>query len=142
MRRSLLAAALLLSGSLLAGCDANSTFLNNNLNCDRVRTYDIGNTVNGSLTSSDCQLSDGSAADYYEIRVNSSRQVQIVAQSNQFDPYLAILDSNGNSVQEETFGDVGYSEIVTSLPSGTYYVTATSYNPGDQGSYQLTSDYY
>ena len=143
MRRLLTAAALLLSGALLAGCQDNGTFLNNsNLRCDQVRSYSVGSTVNGSLGTNDCTANDGSSVDYYRIRVSDYRTVQVDMTSYDIDPYVVILDENGNLVQDETDGGSGYSRVEANLSPGTYYIAASSYRSGDLGSYQLSSDWY
>lgn len=139
MRRSLYACALLLSGALLAGCDS-STFTDNDLGCDRVRSFSLGSSANGSLDTSDCQLGDGSAVDYYRFRVSSSRNVYLSMSSSIIDPYVAVVDEFGNLVAEENNGGAGVSELSVFLPSGTYYIAASSYAPGDYGSYFLDTD--
>lgn len=142
MRRSLIAAAMLLSGALLAGC--NDALLNNNanLNCDRVRSLSLGSSVSGTLDTGDCRLNDGSSVDYYRFRISSPRTVYVTQQSSVIDSYVAILDEFGSVVAEEDNGGNGFSEISgVYLPEGTYYIAASSYAPGDYGSYVLDTDY-
>jgi len=143
MRRSLFACALLLSGTLLAGCDDLGTLSDNaNLDCDRVRSISLGNSTSGSLDSGDCRLGDGSAVEYYRFRISSPRTVYVSEQSNTIDPYVAILDEYGSVVAEEDSGGSGYSEINgIYLPQGTYYIAASSYGPGDYGSFSLDTEY-
>jgi hypothetical protein len=140
MRRSLRACVLLLSGLLLAGCDS-STFVDDNLGCDRVRSFSLGSSTSGSLDPSDCRLNDGSAVDYYRVRISSGRNVFVGMSSNVIDPYVAVLDEFGSVVAEEDFGETGYSELSVFLPEGTYYIAASSYAPNDYGSYSLDTDY-
>ena len=139
MRRSL-SCALLLSGTLLAGCDS-STFSDDDLGCDRVRSFSLGSSANGSLDTGDCQLGDGSAVDYYRFRVSSSRNVYLSMSSSIIDPYVAVVDEFGNLVAEEDTGGAGSSELSVFLPSGTYYIAASSYAPGDYGTYFLDTDF-
>jgi len=142
MRRSLFAAATLLSGALLSGC--NDALLSNNqyLNCDRVHSISLGSSVSGTLDTGDCQLNDGSAVDYYRFRIGSPRTVYVTQQSNVLDSYVAILDEFGSVVAEEDNGGSGFSEISgIYLPEGTYYIAASTYGPGDYGSYVLDTDY-
>ncbi|HET7230218.1 MAG TPA: hypothetical protein VFJ16_09460 [Longimicrobium sp.] len=140
MRRMIYVCALLLSGGLLAGCDDLGTFTDSNLNCDRVRSLSLGSSTSGSLDTSDCQLNDGSAVDYYRFRISTSRNVYVSQQSSVIEPYVAILDEFGNLVAEEDNGAQGLSELSAFLPSGTYYIAASSYGPGDYGSYFLDTD--
>ncbi|MDB4950530.1 MAG: peptidase domain protein [Gemmatimonadetes bacterium] len=143
MRRSLFACALLLSGTLLAGCQDLGTFTNDStLGCDRVRSYSVGATINESLDTSDCQLNDGSAVDYYRVRVSSNRTLNVQATSNELDLEVVILDQNGTLVHGEDNGGQGYSELSATLYPGTYYIAASSYNSQELGRYQLTSQYY
>jgi hypothetical protein len=140
MRRSLYACALLLSGALLAGCNDSTLSGNNNLGCGRVRSFSLGSSANGSLDTSDCQLGDGSAVDYYRIRVSSGRNVYLSMSSSIIDPYVAVVDEFGTLVAEEDNGGAGVSELSVFLPAGTYYIAASSYGPGDYGSYFLQTD--
>ncbi len=140
MRRSLIACALLLPGALLAGCSDISLSDNANLNCNRVHGLSLGESVNGSLDTGDCQLNDGSAVDYYRFRISSSREVFVSETSNVINPYVAILDESGNLVAEEGNGGQGFSDLSVFLQSGTYYIAASSYAPGDYGSYLLETD--
>ena len=140
MRRSLYAGALLLSGALLSGC-SDSTFVNDQLGCDEVRGFSIGNSTSGRLSTGDCQLDDGSAVDYYRVNISGSRTVHVLLTSDVINPYVVIMDRYGNVVADEDNGGTGYSELLTNLPSGTYYIAATSYAPGDYGDYFLETQY-
>jgi hypothetical protein len=141
MRRSLSLLALAIPVAFLAGCDNNSTFVDNRLGCDRVHSFSLGNNANGTLDPNDCQLTDGSAAEFYRFSIGSSRTVYANVTSNTVDPYIEIMDRDGNVVAEEDNGDTGYSELTTFLPSGTYYVVVTSFRPGEYGDYYLQTDY-
>ena len=140
MRRSLYACALLLSGALLSGC-SDSTFVNDQLGCDEVRGFSIGNSTSGHLSTGDCQLQDGSAVDYYRVNISGNRTVHVLLTSDVINPYVVIMDRYGNVVADEDNGGTGYSEILTNLPSGTYYIAATSYDFGDYGDYFLDTQY-
>jgi hypothetical protein len=140
MRGSLYACALLLSGALLSGC-SDSTFVNDQLGCDEVRSFSVGNSASGQLSTGDCQLADGSAVDYYRVSVSGSRTLHVLLTSDVINPYVVIMDRYGNVVAEEDNGGTGYSELLTNLPSGTYYIAATSYDIGDYGQYFLETDY-
>jgi hypothetical protein len=140
MRRSLYTCALLLSGALLSGC-GDSTFVDEQLGCDEVRGFSIGNDTSGRLSTGDCQLEDGSAVDYYRVSISGSRSVHVMLTSNQINPYVVIMDRYGNVVADEDNGGTGFSEIFTSLPSGTYYIAATSYDFGEYGDYFLETQY-
>jgi hypothetical protein len=140
MRRSLYACALLLSGALLSGC-SDSTFVNDQLGCNDVRGFSVGSSASGRLDTGDCQLQDGSAVDYYRVSINGNRLVHVLLTSNQINPYVVIMDRNGNVVVDEDNGGTGYSELVANLPSGTYYIAATTFEAGDYGDYFLETQY-
>ncbi|HEX8904558.1 MAG TPA: hypothetical protein VF771_06935 [Longimicrobiaceae bacterium] len=140
MRRSLSLLALLLPAALLAGCDS-STFIDDRLGCDRVHSFSLGSDASGSLDPGDCILQDGSAVEFYRFRTGSYRTVYAAISSSNFDPYIQILDRDGFVVAEEDTGGAGYSELTVDLPPGTYYIAATSYRPGDYGTYFLQTDY-
>jgi hypothetical protein len=140
MRRSLYACALLVSGALLSGC-SDSTFVDDQLGCDEVRSFSVGSTTSGRLSINDCQLQDGSAVDYYRVSISGSRNVHLLLTSDVIDPYVVVMDRYGNVVADEDNGGTGFSELLTSLPSGTYYIAATSYSPGAYGDYFLETQY-
>jgi hypothetical protein len=140
MRGSLYACGLLLSGALLAGC-SDSTFVNDQLGCNDIRSFSVGSSSSGRLSSGDCQLEDGSAVDYYRVNVSGNRSLHVLVTSDEINPYVVVMDRFGNVVAEEDNGGTGFSELVTNLPSDTYYIAATSYEIGDYGEYYLETDY-
>jgi hypothetical protein len=140
MRRSLSLLALLVPAALLAAC-SDSTFVDNRLGCDRVHSFSLGSNASGSLDPNDCQLSDGSAVEFYRFRISSYRTVYASLTSNSIDPYIEILDENGNVIAEEDNGGTGYSDLTVDLPAGTYYLAATTYQAGEYGDYSLQTDY-
>jgi hypothetical protein len=140
MRGSLYACALILSGALLSGC-SDSTFVNDQLGCDEVRSFSIGSDASGRLSTGDCQLDDGSAVDYYRVSISGNRTTHVLLTSDEINPYVVIMDRYGNVVAEEDNGGTGFSELQTNLPSGTYYIAATSYDVGDYGEYLLETQY-
>jgi len=140
MRRALSLLALLVPAALLAGCDS-STFNDDRIGCDRVHSFSLGSSASGSLDTGDCVLTDGSAVELYRFRINDFRTVYVTATSNNVDPYVEILDQNGNVIAEEDNGGAGFSELTTDLASGTYYIAVTTFQPGDYGDFFLDTDY-
>jgi hypothetical protein len=127
--------------SLLAGCDSSPTAsVPNFLDCDRVESISIGETVNGQLSGSDCVLAeDGTLVDYYTFRVSSSRSVTITMRSNDVDSFLFLIDEDGDLVDYDDDGDPNTelgSRIDVTLPEGRYYIGANAYED-DAGSYTL-----
>jgi hypothetical protein len=148
MRTHVRTAALCLSVFLLAGCGDSGTdpVAENFQNCS-VAAYQLGSTVSGSLTTSDCLLvyygnQWGEYVDYYGFSLSSSRSVTVNMTSTQVDAYLIIWNrATGAVVAEDDDGGTGTNaRIITSLPAGNYVIGATSWDAGETGSYTLSSN--
>lgn len=97
-------------------------------------------STQGSLSSGDAVLDDGSLYDQYTFAGNSGQQVTISLESQDFDPYLILLDPQGRRISEND--DISRnnrnSQLVVVLPStGTYTVVANSYEAGKSGNYEI-----
>lgn len=105
-----------------------------------LQSISCGQTVSGSLASSDCVLNDGSYADYYEFDGTSGQDVTVTMRSSSVDSYLALLDPHDNDVQENDNGaggnDAGITYHLNS--SGKWAIAAGSYSPRETGPYTLT----
>ncbi len=109
----------------------------------------IGDTVNGALTNTDCRSPSHSFGDYwadqYSFTATAGQQIAILLTSNQFDPYVYLKLPNGEAIEEEDDGgggwnpripiNFGYLEIES---SGTYIIEVTTHRSEDLGNYQLT----
>jgi hypothetical protein len=101
-------------------------------------TINVGQTINGGLSDSDCVFSDGSHVDLYRFTLTTARSVQIDMTSTAVDAYLVLFDVAGGSIAEDDDSAGGSdARIVISLTAGTYVIAANSYDPGETGSYQL-----
>ena len=95
----------------------------------------------GTLSTSDRQLRDGRRYDSTTFRGYAGQQISIGLESASFDPYLALLDGNGNVIAEND--DVSRSNrsagIRTTLPAnGNYTIVATAYSASNNfGRYNL-----
>lgn len=94
----------------------------------------------GVLTSGDAALDDGSLYDRHTFSGVSGQQITIYLQSSDFDPYLILLDPQGQRISEND--DISRSNrnsrLVITLPStGLYTIIANSYEPGKSGTYSL-----
>jgi uncharacterized protein YjdB len=112
----------------------------------------VGQTINGSLATTDCKLTDDTYADGYGIQVATQTNVQIDMTAS-FDTYLILLEllSNGSLVQRSFNDDVDpddpadpndtfdtNSRIVFTLLAGAqYFILANSFDPNVTGNYQL-----
>jgi hypothetical protein len=94
----------------------------------------------GMLASGDAVLDDGSLYDQYSFVGSIGQQLVIYLESQDFDPYLILLDPTGRRISEND--DISRtnrnSRLVITLPSeGTYTVVANSYEAGKSGMYKL-----
>lgn len=100
----------------------------------------FGQTLQGALTSSDCQLEDLSYADFYTFTGTQGQLVTIDLASSAFDTYLGLANADGTWViEDDDGGDGTNSRIVAVLPaSGQYFIMANSVFPNTFGPYSLT----
>ncbi|HEY2294771.1 MAG TPA: fibronectin type III domain-containing protein [Thermoanaerobaculia bacterium] len=105
-----------------------------------LQSISCGQTVSGSLSTSDCALSDGSYVDYYQFTGTNGQDVTATMRSTSVDSYLALLDPQDNDVQENDNGAGGNDARITYHlnSSGQWAIAAGSYSSGETGPYTLT----
>jgi hypothetical protein len=105
-----------------------------------LQSISCGQTVSGSLATSDCALNDGSYADFYEFTGTNGQDVTATMRSTSVDSYLALLDPSDNDVQENDNGAGGNDARITYHlnSSGQWAIAAGSYSSGETGPYTLT----
>jgi hypothetical protein len=105
-----------------------------------VQTISCGQTVSGTLASTDCSTTNGSNADLYQFSGTSGQTVTITQRSTSFDSYLALFNPSGQDVAENNNGGGGNdAQLVVQLnTSGTWEIAATSNGSGETGPYTLT----
>ncbi len=108
--------------------------------CETAAQIALGETVNGSLTSSDCRLDDSSYADFYVFNATEGQQITINLSSGAFDTYLGLANETGTFLMEDDNGGGGTnSRITVTLPAtGLYVILANSFFPNTFGSYSLS----
>jgi hypothetical protein len=108
--------------------------------CDTAAPIAFGQMVNGALTNSDCQLDDGSYADFYFFNGTATQQVTINMSSAMFDTYLGLANESGTFVVEDDDGGGGTnSRIIANLPeTGLYFILANAFDPNTFGNYSLS----
>jgi subtilisin family serine protease len=114
----------------------------------RATPITVGQTVNGTLSITDCLLLDGSFYDPYTFSGTAGQQVAVAASSTNFDTYLALLKPGEtpslSTLQDDDGGGGTNSRIpagsgfITLPVSGTYTIFANSYGAGVIGPYALT----
>jgi hypothetical protein len=93
--------------------------------CNALAAVPLGNSVNGTLSTTSCQWIDGTFADIYPVTLASDTAVDIRLNSTAFDAYLILLDVKGNLLaQDDDSGGGTNSRIVQDLAAGTYYIVA------------------
>jgi hypothetical protein len=112
----------------------------------------VGETVNGSLATTDCQLGDDTYADGYALSVLTATTVQIDMTAS-YDTYLFLLELTEQGLVQRAFNDDidpddpndptdtfdTNSRITFTLqPGSLYFILANSFDPNVTGAYVLT----
>ena len=104
----------------------------------------VGQTINGSLSTSDCRLSDNSLFDSYTFSGTAGQRIAVDMSSLTFDTFLFLLGPNGLVVDDDDGGEGLNSRIPPgsgffTLPSsGTYTILANSFAANTTGNYSLS----
>ncbi|MGH9943651.1 MAG: Calx-beta domain-containing protein, partial [Pyrinomonadaceae bacterium] len=105
----------------------------------------VGQTINGTLTTSDCALQDGSYFDEYRFNGTAGQQIAVELNSADFDSFLYLLAPDGSLLEVDDDSGGGTDSRIPSeggffsLPStGAYTIYATSFHAEDTGAYTLT----
>jgi hypothetical protein len=99
----------------------------------------VGGTAGGTLAAGDCVIS-GAFADHYSLTTAASEAVEITMTSQAFDTFLGVANANGAPVasNDDTPGPATTNSRIKLLAAaGLHNVTATSFGPGETGSYTL-----
>ena len=101
-----------------------------------------GQTITGTLSSSDSQLVDGSYYDLYTLEGQAGEFIRITMRSGDFDAYLAVEQGSDSDFEFSVTDDDGAggtdSELEITLPrSGEYLIHANSLSAQETGSYSL-----
>ena len=98
-----------------------------------------GQTINGTLATSDCPVRDGPYVDAYSFNGTAGQQISILMTSSAFDTFLILLNPDGSTLRIDDDGGDGTnsrippgSGFITLTTAGTYTILATSFwAPGD-----------
>lgn len=107
---------------------------------DDITPIAAGETVRERLRRSDGQLQSGEFRDRYAYQGSAGERLTITMTSSQFDPYLFVRGADGFAHDNDDDGTGALnSRLDITLPEdGEYLIVATSYAPGETGSYELT----
>ncbi len=99
-----------------------------------------GDAVNGTLAQGDTTLRSGEFADAFTRSFTAGQSVQIRLNSTEFDPYLIVRTPSGRQLDNDdlTPSTRNAGVDIPSAEAGEYRLTATSYEPGETGAYQMT----
>jgi hypothetical protein len=109
--------------------------------CTMSVTYTAGATLNGSLATTDCRLSSGHYADFYNTSLPTATAVEYQMNSTAVDSWLEMYDAAGNLVafNDDAATGTSDSKVRVFAPSGNYFLAASSYEAGETGAYQIRS---
>jgi hypothetical protein len=105
-----------------------------------VATLAIGGRTSGALTNSDGQIGSGEFRDLYVFDGTAGQSVVVDMTSSDFDTYLSLVTPDGESIDNDDYeGSTSQSRIELTLQdSGRHRILATSYEPGETGSYEIS----
>ncbi|MDZ7630131.1 MAG: Ig-like domain-containing protein [Gemmatimonadaceae bacterium] len=108
--------------------------------CDATQPITVGQTLNGSILSTDCKLADDSYADKYELTLAEATPVRVQMASAALDAYLIIQDATTGFIVAENDDGTGSTDarIEQELPAGRYVIVANTFEANDFGDYQLS----
>ena len=108
--------------------------------------YTLGTAAEGSLSSTDCEVSDGENnffVDLFALTIPAQRALEVRMASAVIDPVALVFDATtGNLLaynDDEVLGVIRNSRMRVIAPPGAYVVAGTSYEPGETGSYSLSA---
>lgn len=107
--------------------------------CDHYGAISCGQTVSGTLTRQDCELNDGSFADFWEFQGVHGQPISVTMTSKQLDTYLILFDPISEAVEHSDGGGGGTNaRIAHTLSSTGSWAIGANAAPDETGSYTLT----
>jgi serine protease Do len=97
-----------------------------------------GQTLWGRLDPADRRLDSGEFYEEFTVEVWQGQRLSIHLDSDDFDPYLIVIDPSGHRHSDDDSGTGLNSALDVSASSGgTLRILATSYSEGEMGAYAL-----
>ena len=108
--------------------------------CSITTPHTFGSTTNGALSTTDCQLSDGTYIDFYSVTLPQA-DAYVFHQAASYDTYMYLDASDGTPIAEndDESDGVTNSLIKALLPPGTYVIGANSFDANVFGNYSISS---
>jgi hypothetical protein len=99
----------------------------------------VGQTVRGTIASSDPRMDDGSHYDEWRLRGQPNQRVEIVMESTDFDAYLKITEAGGGEMIDSDDDGAGgtNARLVVTLAAKDYVISANTLQADETGSYTL-----
>ena len=96
----------------------------------------------GQLATGDDRLASGEFVDHFTIEGRAGQTLTLRLTSSDFDPYLMVRGPGGFSEDNDDGDDGSTNSLIhIRLPAdGSYQISATSYQAGERGYYQLSAD--
>jgi hypothetical protein len=86
-----------------------------------------GGSIAGNLGFTSCQYPGNTFADIYPFTLTDTTDIDLELDSEAFNAYLIVLDSQGNVVDENEYGAGGTNALISdSFDPGTYFIVATA----------------
>jgi hypothetical protein len=100
----------------------------------------IGQTLSGSLGAGDDELPSGTLFDRYSFIGEAGQAVEVIMQSQLIDTYLIVRRPGGEQQENDDYQmSTSISRVhMTFTETGHHDIIATSFFPGETGSYSLT----
>lgn len=106
--------------------------------CEPRGALSVPDTVQERLVSSECVLSQR-YIDVWALDVDADLELTIDLIGDDFDPTLALLDADGQTIVRDDDGGLGYnSRVNREFASGRYYLYASSFSEYTSGDYRLS----
>ncbi|WP_114950772.1 caspase family protein [Sphingosinicella terrae] len=108
---------------------------------ERTAPLAVGQSVAGELTPNDRQRRTGKYEDVYVVRARQGERIDLRLSSGDFDAYLVVTGPDGFSLSNDDAAEDSLdSGLVVEFPAnGDYRVSATTFRPGETGSYRLAA---
>jgi len=109
--------------------------------CTFSRSYTVGATANGVLTTTDCQLGGPYYTDFYDLTIGAQARITVTMSASTFDAWLDAYRGSGPSMAgnnniDNTTTNAGLELI---LAPGTYFLAPNSFHANSTGAYTLSS---
>ncbi|MBN1475281.1 hypothetical protein JXA47_00860 [Candidatus Sumerlaeota bacterium] len=98
-----------------------------------------GQTLWGRLDPADRRLDTGEFYEEFTVEVWPGQRLSIQLDSDDFDPYLIVIDPSGRQIDDDDSGNGLNSALDLTISSGgTLRILATSFSEGEMGAYALS----